>query len=129
MRQKLMIILLTIVTIIAAFGCKTSSEATPPGTNPSPTSTNAVSIRDNSFSPGAITIDPGTTVTWTHNGMVVHTVTSGTEDMHTGLFDSGDLTNGQTFQFTFTDPGMYDYHCHHHPGMSGTVMVRQMSGM
>jgi FtsP/CotA-like multicopper oxidase with cupredoxin domain len=40
----------------------------------------------------------------------------------TGLFDSGTLTTGQTFSFTFTAEGTYDYHCNFHP-MTGRVRV------
>ena len=40
----------------------------------------------------------------------------------TGLFDSGTLTVGNTFSFTFAVEGTYDYHCNFHP-MTGRVRV------
>lgn len=30
------------------------------------------------------------------------------------MLTSGDMVNGDTFSFTFTEPGEYLYHCHHH---------------
>ena len=39
------------------------------------------------------------------------------------LFDSGDVPNGATFQFTFNDSGAVPYHCEIHPIMKGTVTV------
>ena len=118
-----MIIILIILSMLFVLGCKTSTEATQPSPNPSPNA-NTITIRDNTFSPATITVDPGTTITWVYNGSAVHTVTSGTRNNHTGLFNSGDLRNGNTFQFTFTDSGTYHYHCHYHVGMDAVVVVR-----
>jgi plastocyanin len=36
----------------------------------------AISIGDNFYNPSSVTIAPGTTVTWTNNGAITHTVTS-----------------------------------------------------
>jgi plastocyanin len=81
-----------------------------------------VSMEDNFFDPAQITVEPGTTVTWVQNGDNGHTTTS-----YDGLWDSGMLPggSGQTFSFTFDDPGTYDYYCipHEDLGMVGTVTV------
>jgi plastocyanin len=122
MKQKLTIIVLTIVAIVFIFGCKTSQDATQPG--PNPTDPNTVTIRDNSFSPSSLTVDPGTTVRWVNNGSMTHTVTSGTRNNPSGLFDSGDMRNGNTFEFTFMSSGTFSYFCMHHVGMDGTIIVR-----
>ena len=79
---------------------------------------NAVSLGDDSFSPGSLTVSPGTTVTWSNNGQHPHTVTS-----DTGLFDSGMLRSGQRFSFTFQSRGTYTYNCVFHSGMVGTLVV------
>jgi plastocyanin len=78
-----------------------------------------VAMKNFSFNPGDLTIKVGTTVTWTNEDNVVHTVTS-----DTGLFDSGELTKGATFTYTFTEAGVYPYHCiPHHANMKGTITV------
>lgn len=40
-----------------------------------------------------------------------------------GAFDSGKLSDGQTFSRTFTSTGPVPYHCEIHRGMTGTVTV------
>ena len=72
------------------------------------------------FEPAEITISPGTTVTWiTRSGS--HTTTS--ED---GVWDSVErLPVGESFSFTFQEPGEYPYVCKPHAdqGMVGKVIV------
>lgn len=82
---------------------------------------NAVSIVDFSFAPSAITVRPGTTVTWTNAGAQPHTATALSSDPV--KFDSGIMNPGQTFSFTFDTPGVYEYYCTVHPFMKGTVTV------
>ena len=121
MKNKILLTVVTALLALAVTACKTNSETDQNGTNPAP---NTVTISDNSFGPSPLTVSQGTTVTWTHSGGSVHTVTSGTRDNHTGLFNSGDLVNGDSFQYTFNESGTYVYHCHHHAGMDGVVVVQ-----
>lgn len=80
-----------------------------------------ISIKGFAFNPDSLTVKVGTTVKWTNDDSVVHTVTS-----DTGLFDSGDLNPGDVFSFTFTAAGTYAYHCiPHHANMKGTVVVTE----
>jgi plastocyanin len=71
-----------------------------------------------------LTVRVGTAVTWTNNdGNVAHTTTS--DD---GVWDSGLLSGGGTFNVTFDQPGVYPYYCQPHggpggQGMSGTIIV------
>jgi len=67
----------------------------------------------------SVSVAPGTTVTWTNDGDIAHTVTS-----QDGLFESGLLQSGQDFQFTFDKPGTYSYFCTPHPWMLGQVIVK-----
>lgn len=97
---------------------ETPEEATP--TAPAAANVSAVSNR---FDPQDLTFPAGTTVIWTNQGFLPHTVTA--DD---GAFDSGTLNPGDTFQFTFDQPGTYPYHCRFHGGsggvgMSGTITV------
>ncbi len=78
----------------------------------------AVTINSFAFTPGTITVPFGTRIVWTNQQGVTHTTTS-----DTGVWDSGFLTTGQSFDFTFTQPGTFAYHCSIHPGMHGTIIV------
>lgn len=82
-----------------------------------------VIMKNTTFQPSEITVAAGTTVTWTNEDPAAHTVTSGTRDNPTDLFDSGNVGSGQSFSFTFDTPGTYNYFCRIHPGMKGTVIV------
>jgi len=75
-----------------------------------------VSIVDFAFDAPELEIAVGTTVTWTNDGQALHTVT--------GTFaDSGVIQSGETFSFTFTEAGTFDYACQLHPQMTGQVVV------
>jgi plastocyanin len=78
-----------------------------------------VTIENIAFSPSSITVPVGTTVTWTNKDSFSHTVTS-----DTGLFDSGEMSQGSTFSHTFNDKGTFSYHCTIHTTMHGTVTVQ-----
>ncbi len=38
-------------------------------------------------------------------------------------FDSGTLSDGDSFDFTFEESGDIAYHCEIHPSMTGTITV------
>jgi nitrite reductase (NO-forming) len=71
------------------------------------------------FEPAEISVSAGATVTWTNNDTTLHTVDSRQE----GLFSSGMLSHGRTFEHTFSGPGTYEYYCALHPWMAGKVSV------
>ncbi|SYZ73521.1 exported hypothetical protein [Candidatus Zixiibacteriota bacterium] len=80
---------------------------------------NAVTISGFAFNPSSTTVKMGTTVTWTNNDAVTHTVTS--DD---GKFtSSGNLGQGAKYSYTFNTAGSYPYHCSIHPSMTGTITV------
>jgi plastocyanin len=80
-----------------------------------------VSIVDFAFQPMAIFIGVGETVVWTNTGDVDHTVDSDTE-----IFESDILDPGETYRYTFDEPGIFPYHCDIHPHMRGMVVVTGM---
>jgi plastocyanin len=84
-----------------------------------PPAGNTVSIVNLSFSPKSLTVAVNTTVTWTNNDGITHTVTS-----DSGVFDSGNLGAAATFSYTFTVPGTYPYHCNIHPDMTASIVVQ-----
>ncbi len=65
----------------------------------------------------------GTTITWENFDSAPHTSTAGVSPDASGGWDSGILNIGQSFQFTFNEPGRFAYFCTVHPFMTGTVFV------
>jgi plastocyanin len=81
--------------------------------------TYAVDIPGLAFSPEALTVTVGDTVTWTNSDSADHTATA--DD---GSFDSGSLANGESFSHTFSAAGTFPYSCTLHSGMTGTITVQ-----
>ena len=75
------------------------------------------------YSPYEVSVAVGTTVTWSNDDVAAHTVTSGNFPEHDELFDSSVFLSGDTFEFTFSDAGTFDYYCFVHPWMAGIVNV------
>ncbi|HEX5144227.1 MAG TPA: cupredoxin domain-containing protein [Mycobacterium sp.] len=84
-----------------------------------PTAANAVNVTNFAFVPQTLTVTVGATVTWTNKDEEPHTVVS--NDGST--FHSKGLGTDQTYSFTFSAPGTFDYTCSIHPFMHGTVVV------
>jgi plastocyanin len=78
-----------------------------------------VTIDNFTFSPATLTVASGTTVTWTNQDDMVHTVTAANR-----AFSSKGLETGDTYSHTFTAPGTYTYFCALHPRMTATVIVK-----
>lgn len=84
-----------------------------------------VFIRDGAYSPSRIQVPLGTTVTWTNQDSVPHNVILSPVVISTAdTGESGLLSPGQSFSYTFTSRGTFKYACSEHPGMFGTVIVR-----
>jgi plastocyanin len=81
-----------------------------------------IEIRANRFDREELTISPGTTVTWINHDDDTHTVTS-----TASVFRSPGLDTDETYAYTFTRPGTYEYYCTLHPLMTGRVIVRSGS--
>ena len=79
----------------------------------------AVAVRSLAFTPATLEITAGTTVEWTNDDPLPHTVT--TPD---GGFDSGLIASGRKWRRTFAVAGTYRYSCTPHPFMRGTIVVR-----
>lgn len=115
------------------------SEETPPGEGGSAEGGEMISIVANAFatqdmdspdefsdgedpadySVNVLTVKVGTTVTWTNDDPnMVHTVTSVDESFDSGFFNSGD-----SWSYTFTEPGVFEYFCIPHPWMRAKVIV------
>ena len=76
-----------------------------------------VAAKDNRFTPPAVQVPAGTTLTWAfEDGLVPHDVTG-------DGWRSGDPQRKGTFARTFDRPGTYSYRCTVHDGMNGRVVV------
>ena len=102
----------------ASMPAMASMTPAPPATESS--IANAVAIKDFAFAPGATTVKVGTTVTWTNQDQDPHTVTSTGSG---GPLRSPTLQTGQSYRYTFTKAGAFDYLCTIHPFMTATVTV------
>lgn len=112
-----------------------NSETSTAETQSSSNST-VVMIENFAYNPADITVPVGTTVTWTNQDDVGHTVTEGDPNSpkaaNLRVFDSSGeaLTGkvaligpGQSWSYTFTTTGTYEYYCIVHPYMIGYVTV------
>jgi len=82
----------------------------------------AVKIETFAFGPQELRVKAGTTVTWTNEDDIPHTVVSPNN------FRSKALDTEGSYSFTFTTPGIYKYFCSLHPHMTGTIVVEAATG-
>jgi plastocyanin len=127
---------LLLVGFTLALGCGGGSASgpdggPPPPPPPPPPPANTVRVTNNSFTPGALTVSAGSTVTWNWdtcsggdpygNGevCVAHSVV-----LDDGSANSGTQSTG-SYTHQFSQAGTYPYHCAiHGAAMSGKVVVQ-----
>ncbi|MFZ1151362.1 MAG: cupredoxin family copper-binding protein [Xanthobacteraceae bacterium] len=80
-----------------------------------------VTIDNFSFTPATVTVKAGTTVTWTNKDDIPH----GVGATNNAFKKSPALDTDDSYTFTFTTPGTYQYFCYLHPKMVGTIVVEQ----
>jgi amicyanin len=83
----------------------------------------AVSIDNFTFNPQKLAVKAGTTVTWTNKDDIPHAIAAVGK-----LFKSETLDTDNSFSFTFTTPGTYEYFCSLHPHMTGAIVVEAVTG-
>jgi plastocyanin len=84
----------------------------------------AVGIDNFTFNPQTVTVKAGTTVTWTNKDDIPH----GIAVTNNAFKRSQALDTDDSFSFTFTTPGTYQYFCYIHPHMTGTIVVEAATG-
>jgi len=88
--------------------------------------TGYVDVRAGGFTPAAMTVAPGTKVTWIALDDSQPFVASNPHPLHTdqpGL-QSGTLGMGESFSYTFTQSGTWGYHNHNATTQTGSVTVQ-----
>ena len=118
-------------SLVAALGCGSSmtgygggSAAPPPAacTAANATATSSIEIAGMEFIPACAKVAAGTTVTFTNNDAIAHTVTSDAGQPET--FDSGALAQGSKFTHAFGSAETEAMHCTVHPTMHVTVIAQ-----
>ena len=84
----------------------------------------AISIDNFTFTPQTVTVKAGTTVSWTNKDDIPHGIAA----TNNAFTRSKALDTDDSFSFTFTTPGSYQYFCYVHPHMTGTIVVEAASG-
>ena len=100
----------TLVAAGALCGASAAPAATPAAT---------VDITQEAFVPDKLDVAAGTTITWTNNDSVPHSVTA-----NDGKFDSGPIQPGTMYRWTAKEAGAIAYHCIFHPSMTATITVK-----
>lgn len=101
-------------------------KATPsPKPSKAPAKTEAVTVHtveisNFAFSPDKLDINEGDTVIFINKDEVGHTATADNED-----FDTGILAQNDSKKITFSTAGEFSYYCAPHPGMKGTIVVKE----
>ena len=99
--------ILVVLGVVAVSGC-TSNES----------ETNKVVIQNNAFIPSTVIVPVGSTVIWINKDPDTQDVVSDSR-----VFESGNLANGESYNYTFNQTGSYHYHSSIHPSMKGTIVV------
>lgn len=108
----------TVSSSSSGSGASSATTTSPTG---APVGASQIVISNFAFSPAALTVAAGQTVTVVNNDSTTHTLTATTGK----AFDTGDLAPGKTATFTApTTPGTYSYICTIHPFMHGTLTVK-----
>ncbi len=77
-----------------------------------------VQIQGFKFLPQELKIKAGTKVTWINMDSAPHNVRSSDK-----ILNSPDLSEGDSWPYTFIKPGVYNYICSIHPSMKAKIIV------
>ncbi|MEX0668797.1 MAG: plastocyanin/azurin family copper-binding protein [Candidatus Saccharimonadales bacterium] len=80
----------------------------------------------NGFTPATLEISVGDSVSFVNSSNVSMWVASDSHPTHTNFpdFDAGrGYGSGETYEFTFNEPGSYGYHNHLNPNHGGIIIV------
>src|SRR5713226_6283895 len=78
-----------------------------------------ITIDNFTFTPKEMTVAVGTTVKWVNHDDIPHTVVEKKTTFRSKALDTDD-----SYSFTFTSAGAFDYFCGLHPHMVGQVIVK-----
>lgn len=84
-----------------------------------------INLQNYAFSPNKVKVSKGTKVIWVNQDDTIHTVNTDSHPAHTYYLDqnSRDLSQGDTYSVTFSEAGIYHYHCTPHAGTMKAVLL------
>jgi plastocyanin len=92
----------------------------PPATAPRPPATVVrTGMKNTNYLQSRLQVTEGTTVEWTNNDPLAHTVTAVDKSFNSGL-----IQPGKKFRHTFTKTGTFNFYCTTHPFMKGAIVVK-----
>jgi len=97
-----------VVGAMLAFGAVAAQDAT-----------DVITIDNFTFTPKQLTVAVGTTVKWVNHDDIPHTIVEKKTTFRSKALDTDD-----SYSFTFTSAGTFDYFCGLHPHMVGQVIVK-----
>jgi plastocyanin len=98
-------------------------QATTGGGGGIPAALTTVKVQDNKFTPGALQIPVGATVTWDWTGSAARHSVKGTFDGQP--VESPTLSGGGVYLFAFQKAGIFEYECGvHGAAMKGVVTIQ-----
>ena len=101
-----------VIGAMLAFGTVAAQDATKKDAN-------EITIDNFTFTPKELTVAVGTTVKWLNHDDIPHTVVEKKTTFRSKALDTDD-----SYSFTFTSAGTFDYFCGLHPHMVGKVIVK-----
>lgn len=87
---------------------------------PAVAATQQVMMQNYAYSPATLTVRVGDTVTWVQHDEAPHDVVTTSAPV---AFRGPKLSAGQSWSYTFRQPGTYSYYCSVHPDMRASVTV------
>ncbi|MDD1703489.1 MAG: cupredoxin domain-containing protein [Methanoregula sp.] len=112
---------LVLVALILVAGCASAPPTTAPPT-PSYNRATTILIGSASVNPQILTVQKGVPVTWLNMDSGLHIITS--DNGVPESFLSGPISLNERYQYTFTIPGTYTYHCADNAVIKGTIIVK-----
>ena len=101
-----------VIGALLAFGTVAAQDATKKDAN-------EITIDNFTFTPKELTVPVGTTVKWLNHDDIPHTIVEKKTTFRSKALDTDD-----SYSFTFTSAGTFDYFCGLHPYMVGQVIVK-----
>ena len=101
-----------VIGALLAFGTVAAQDATKKDAN-------EITIDNFTFTPKELTVPVGTTVKWVNHDDIPHTIVEKKTTFRSKALDTDD-----SYSFTFTSAGTFDYFCGLHPHMVGQVIVK-----